>query len=122
MRKKKTEASSSPPPARVVRGADGRRPIMAVLDLIGRRWTLRVLWELRSGPRGFRELRALCDGMSPNTLSTRLKELKDAGLVENTPDGDLALTEMSRSAEPLMLALLDWANEWVAQRDKRGPT
>ncbi len=47
-------ASSSPPPARIVEGAESRRPIMQLLDLLGRRWALRILWELRSGPRGFR--------------------------------------------------------------------
>ncbi len=112
VRKKRAGASSASPPARIADGAKSNRPVMQLLDLLGRRWTLRILWELRSGPRGFRELRALCDGLSPSTLSTRLKELKKAGLVENNPDGDLAMTELARDAEPLMMALVDWANKW----------
>ena len=54
---------------------------MAALDLLGRRWALRVLCELREGPLGFRELRELCDGMSSSVLRDRLAELTAAGLV-----------------------------------------
>ena len=46
---------------RAVRGSRSGRPIMALLDLLGRRWTLRVLWELRADALGFRELQARCD-------------------------------------------------------------
>ncbi|WP_297551673.1 winged helix-turn-helix transcriptional regulator [Amycolatopsis sp.] len=38
--------------------------MMAALDLLGRRWTLRVIWELQQQPAGFRELRRRCDGIS----------------------------------------------------------
>ena len=56
---------------------------MAALDLLGRRWALRVLWELRDGTRSsFRELRERCDQMSTSVLNQRLAELRDAGLVE----------------------------------------
>jgi DNA-binding HxlR family transcriptional regulator len=48
---------------------------MAALDLFGRRWTLRVLWELRGGPQGFRPLQRLCDNMSSSVLEARLTEL-----------------------------------------------
>ena len=40
-----------------VRGSTTGRPIMALLDLLGRRWTLRIVWELREEPKRFRELR-----------------------------------------------------------------
>ena len=43
--------------SRPVRGSRSGRPIMAALDLLGRRWALRLLWELRDGPRTFRALR-----------------------------------------------------------------
>ncbi|WP_157545734.1 winged helix-turn-helix transcriptional regulator [Hamadaea tsunoensis] len=41
---------------------------MAALDLFGRRWNLRVVWELRHGPVGFRDLRQRCDNMSSSVL------------------------------------------------------
>ncbi len=64
-----------PRPGRVVRGSATGRPLMAALDLLGRRWALRILWELTDGPRGARELRQRCDAMSPSVLYQRLAEL-----------------------------------------------
>ena len=60
---------------------------MAAMDLLGRRWALRILWELRHGPVGARALRARCDGMSSSVLYERLKELTDAGLVTKGDEG-----------------------------------
>lgn len=54
---------------------------MALLDLVGRRWTLRILWELREGPLRFRTLREQCDKPSPTILNQRLKELREAEIV-----------------------------------------
>ena len=53
---------------------------MAAMDLLGRRWALRILWELRHGPLGARALRSRCDGMSSSVLYDRLRELTAAGL------------------------------------------
>ena len=102
----------TPMPGQAVRGSQSGRPIMAALDLLSRRWVLRILWELRSGPRGFREMQALCDQMSPNTLSTRLAELKQAGIVAHTPEGDWALTPLGHKLSPAIMALDDWSKSW----------
>ena len=64
-----------------VRGSTTGRPIMRLLDLLGRRWTLRIVWELREQPRRFRELQDLI-GASPTIVNTRLAELREARLVE----------------------------------------
>src|SRR5512146_2158162 len=80
--------STGPLPGRRVRGSRTGRPIMALLDLLGRRGTLRLLWELRDGhPQSFRLLRASADGISPSVLNSRLKELREAGLVELGGEG-----------------------------------
>ena len=55
---------------------------MALLDLLGRRWSLRILWELRQGPATFRELQARCEGLSPSVLNTRMGELRQALLID----------------------------------------
>jgi hypothetical protein len=61
---------------------------MALLGLLGRRWALRVLWELRAGPvPGFREPQSRCGGVSSSVLSDRLTELREAGIVERADDG-----------------------------------
>ena len=77
----------TPRPGAKVRGSASGRPIMAALDLLGRRWSLRVLWELREGPRTFRGLREACDEVSPTVLNDRLSELREAGLVDAAGSG-----------------------------------
>ena len=71
---------------RTVRGSATGRPIMALLDLLGRRWSLRIIWELRDDRSlTSRALRTACDEASPTVLQTRLSELREAGLVELVP-------------------------------------
>ena len=69
----------TPTPGRPTRGSTTGRPLMAALDLFGRRWALRVLWELRDGPVGARALLARCEGLSSSVLYQRLRELSDDG-------------------------------------------
>jgi DNA-binding HxlR family transcriptional regulator len=66
---------------------------LGLLDLLGRRWALRILWELRQEPASFQALQRRCDSMSTSVLSRRLVELRDAHLVEKVGAGDYALTE-----------------------------
>ena len=102
-----------------MRGSASGRPVMALLDLLGRRWTLRVLWELREPAASFRDLQSRCDGMSSSVLSARLAELRDAGAVAAAPDG--AGYELTAEGRKLLDALepLDaWARRW-ARRTSR---
>jgi DNA-binding HxlR family transcriptional regulator len=89
------------------------RPIMVLLDALGRRWALRVLWELRDGARTFRALREACDEVSPAVLNQRLAELRDLGLVELGADG-YRLTDDGESLGKHLHALDAWANRWAA--------
>jgi len=97
-----------------VRGSTSGAPIMALLDLLGRRWALRVIWELRSGPASFRELQARCDGMSSSVLTQRLAELRDAGIVHAAPGG-YGLTAEGTELLDAYRPLATWAERW-AQR------
>ena len=90
---------------------------MAALDLLGRRWSLRVLWELRDGPLGFRELQARCDGMSSSVLRTRLVELIDAGLVDQSDAYEL--TPLGRDLGKAIRPLSKWAEQWSTERGAR---
>ena len=73
----------TPLPGQPVRGSTSGRPVMALLDLLGRRWALRVLWELRDGGGlTFRELQARCAEVSSSVLNDRLRELREAGIVQ----------------------------------------
>jgi len=75
-----------PKPGRRVRGSSTGRPIMALLDLLGRRMSLRILWELRDAPLTFRALQEAA-ATNPSVLNARLKELREAHLVEHGTDG-----------------------------------
>lgn len=83
---------------------------MALLDLLGRRWTLRLLWELRGGALTFRALRAATEDVSPSVLNERLAELRAHALVDLTEDG-YALTERGRTLSVLLLDLDVWARK-----------
>ncbi len=102
----------TPLPGRRVRGSATGRPVMALLDLLGRRWTLRVIWELRedSTPT-FRELQSRCDGASSSVLADRLRELTEAGLV-GRGGGGYALTQQGRGLLERLTPLDEWAATW----------
>ena len=115
--------SRTPLPGRPVRGSETGRPVMALLDLLGRRGALRLLWELRDGEaRSFRALQASAGGMSPSVLNDRVKELREAGVVELLETGyalsDAANVwagvdsgrELVRHLKPLNR----WAETWAA--------
>jgi len=63
--------AGTPRPGRAVRGSRTGRPIMALLDLLSRRWALRVIWELRRDRLTFRALQEACGGVSPTVLNER---------------------------------------------------
>jgi DNA-binding HxlR family transcriptional regulator len=85
---------------------------MAVLDLLGRRWTLRVLWELRHEALTFRGLRGRCDAMSPSVLNQRLAELREAGIVALEEGGGYRLTEEGKGLLAALAPLDAWAKRW----------
>ncbi|MBM3623096.1 MAG: helix-turn-helix transcriptional regulator [Alphaproteobacteria bacterium] len=102
-----------PRPGRPVRGSTTGRPIMAVFDLLGRRWAQRVIWELREGQPTFRALRERCGNPSPSVLNTRLAELREAGVVETVEGGGYRLTEDGRRLLEALLPLHAWAERWA---------
>jgi DNA-binding HxlR family transcriptional regulator len=95
-----------------VRGSRTGRPIMALLDLLGRRWTLRILWELRTQTLTSRALRAACDEASPTVLQARLSELREAGFVTLAEVGGYGLTPLGRELSETVLPLHRFAERW----------
>ena len=90
-------------------------PVARTLDLVGERLTMLVLRDLlRQGPRKFQDFERSLTGISPNTLSARLKRLEEAGIVErqfyeqHPPRAEYVLTEKGRQLGPLLKALYDW--------------
>jgi DNA-binding HxlR family transcriptional regulator len=85
---------------------------MALLDLLGRRWALRILWELRDGAATFRALREKCGGVSPTVLNERLRELREAGIVELEGEGGFRVSEMGQGLIKALGPLVQWATVW----------
>ncbi|MFF5720576.1 winged helix-turn-helix transcriptional regulator [Streptomyces buecherae] len=106
--------ASTPRPGVPVRGSESGRPVMAALDLLGRRWTMRILWELSQAPAGFRELQRRCERMSSSVLSTRVEELTDARLL--TLDGDgYRLTRLGQDLVDSLSPLAAWSQRWAEE-------
>jgi DNA-binding HxlR family transcriptional regulator len=97
---------------RAARGSRTGRPIMVLLDLFGRRWSLRILWELRERSMTSRALRTACDEASPTVLHARLSELRDAGFIELVPSSGYGLTQLGRELLENLLPLHRFAERW----------
>src|ERR1700760_2527438 len=105
---------TSPKIGSPVRGSTSGRPIMAALDMLGRRGALRVLWELRGDPLTFRALQDACE-TNPGSLNTRLRELRDLGIVDHDAGG-YRLTDQGRALMTALEPLQDWARRWASAR------
>jgi DNA-binding HxlR family transcriptional regulator len=97
---------------RRVRGSTSGRPIMVLLDLLGRRWSLRIIWELRGEPLTSRALRTACDDASPTVLQARLTDLREADLVELLPENGYRLTTLGRELLREFMPLHRFAERW----------
>ncbi|MDM4764754.1 helix-turn-helix domain-containing protein [Pelomonas sp. SE-A7] len=103
---------SIPRPGTSARGSTTGRPIMALLDLLGRRWAMRILWELGQQPRSFRDLQACCDQVSSSVLNARLGEMREVGLIE-PGEGGYVLTGMGQELLRCIAPLRGWADKWA---------
>ena len=106
-----------PIPGGRVRGSHTGKPIMAFLDLVGRRWALRVLWEINNGPARFRALQAACGGASPSVINRRLRELKAWNLIALDADG-YRLTPSGQELLRLLMPLNAWCKRHVRAGNK----
>jgi DNA-binding HxlR family transcriptional regulator len=92
-------------------------PVARALDVIGERWTLVLVRQLFSGPKGFQELR-MRTGIAPRVLSSRLRQLAARGFVESVAQGGrsaYAVTARGRSLEPIISALARWYVHFAVQ-------
>lgn len=94
-------------------------PIAQIIELLGKKWMMRVIWELRSGALTFRGLQERCDNMSPSVLNTRLRELEENSLIDKNAPGGYELSALGRELLIVYEPLNVWAAKWVEQRDKR---
>ena len=108
--------NEAPVPGTKVRGSSTGRPLNAAFDLLGRRGVLRILWELREGRAlTFRALQAVCE-LSPATLNTRLRELRDAGLID--AQSGYRLTPLASELQDALGPLHTWAATWAKRHGR----
>ncbi|WP_433288265.1 winged helix-turn-helix transcriptional regulator [Micromonospora sp. CA-244673] len=98
------------------------RPEMAALDLFGRRWTLRIIWELGNEPLGFRLLQRRCDCMSSSVLRQRLTELQEARLAEVLCNGNYTLTPLGHDDREALRPVIEWSRGRAAELADTPPT
>ena len=100
-------------------------PVCACAEIISGKWTLLVIRDLATGNRRFCELERSLDGISPRTLSLRLRALEECGVVERhtypevPPRVEYALTEKGRALEPLIDDMRDYGLRWLERRVAR---
>jgi DNA-binding HxlR family transcriptional regulator len=93
----------------------GDRAVESVLDLLGRRWALRLVWELRRSTLSFSELRERT-GISPSVLSARVHELLAAGVLERDGARRYRLSGRGRELARILYEL----NRWAEQQHQTG--
>lgn len=101
-----------PKPGKPVRGSSSGAPVMAIFDLLGRRWAMGIIWQLSGGPLPFNELQSRCSSISPTILSTRIKDLTEAGILERTLNG-YALTVTGVELFEILEPFKSWSVRWA---------
>ena len=115
-----TGSHATPRPGRPVRGSTSGQPINALLDLLGRRAALAIIWVLRDGPLSFRALQTQAGGIAAATLNARLRELREVGIVALGNDGYL-LTDTGRELLTASQPLMMWVAAWSQQLHRPAP-
>jgi DNA-binding HxlR family transcriptional regulator len=111
---------ATPRPGKPVRGSRTGQPLNATFDLLGRRWSLSVIWALRNEAVPFLEIQSELEGISSSVLTTRLRELREAEIIATDEAGRYLLTPDGRELCKAIRPLQDWAYDW--SRRTGGPT
>lgn len=93
--------------------------VSQLLSLLEARYAIRVLWALRDGhPQTFRVLQDSVGGITPNTLNTRIKEHRQAGLMTHVDDGYI-VTPVGADLLRRLTDLPAFANRWASAQAKK---
>ncbi|MBL4739605.1 MAG: helix-turn-helix transcriptional regulator [Sneathiella sp.] len=95
-----------------------QRPIVQLLDILGKKWILRILWELDKSPCTFRELQNRCGDLSPTIINSRIKDLCSAQLIFKSAEEGYMLSQQGNKLVELFYPLNDFAKQWIEFVDK----
>jgi len=102
---------------------DGTCPVCRTAEIVCGKWTLLLVRDLAAGVSRFCELERSLAGISPRTLSLRLRALEDEGIVERQtfpevpPRVEYALTEKGRALVPIIDQMRAYGEEWLGSAD-----
>lgn len=95
-------------------------PVVRVMDILGERWTMLILRDLfMHGPRRFQDFTSAMQGISPTTLSARLKLLENNGIIgrelyeTHPPRAEYYLRPKGQELAPILNALLIWGDKYT---------
>jgi DNA-binding HxlR family transcriptional regulator len=103
-----------------MQSSDDKCPVCACAEIISGKWTLLVIRDLAEGSRRVCELERSLEGISPRTLSLRLRALEECGVVERhtypevPPRVEYVLTEKGRDLAPLIEDMRAYGLRWLA--------
>ena len=95
--------------------------VAACAEIIGAKWTALLVHDLSEGPRRFSELEHSCAGISPRTLSERLRALEDEGIVErrsyaeSPPRVEYELTDKGDALLPIIEQMRRFGHSWLVE-------
>jgi DNA-binding HxlR family transcriptional regulator len=95
--------------------------VAACAEIVGAKWTAILVHDLSEGARRFSELEHSCDGISPRTLSERLRALEHEGIVvrrsypESPPRVEYELTEKGQALLPIIDAMREFGHDWLVE-------
>jgi DNA-binding HxlR family transcriptional regulator len=104
--------------------SNSRCPVCRTAEIISGKWTLLVIRDLADGSRRFCELERSLEGISPRTLSLRLRGLEEQGIVERhtypevPPRVEYALTEKGRALVPLIEDMRSYGRQWIPLQER----
>jgi DNA-binding HxlR family transcriptional regulator len=96
--------------------------VAACAEIIGAKWTALLVHDLSEGPRRFSQLEHSCAGISPRTLSERLRALEDEGILErrsyaeSPPRVEYELTDKGAALLPIIDAMREFGRDWLPCR------
>ncbi len=100
---------------------DGSCSVAACAEIVGAKWTALLLHDLSEGSRRFSELEHSCAGISPRTLSERLRALEDDEIVvrrsysESPPRVEYELTEKGEALLPIIAEMRRFGRSWLIE-------
>lgn len=102
-------------------GPDRSCPVCRTAEIVCSKWTMLVIRDLAEGRSRFCELERSLEGISPRTLSLRLRALEEEGIVERRtfpevpPRVDYSLTDKGRALLPIIQDMREYGSRWLPQ-------